>query len=395
MGLLVLVLGLLTALGPLSIDMYLPAFPDIRQSLGADPASVQLSLAVFFVGIAAGQMLYGPVSDRFGRKPPLYFGLALYALASLGCALAWSIEALIAFRLLQALGGGAGVVISRAVVRDRYNHNEAARVFSLLMLVMGLAPILAPLMGGYIALSLGWRWLFGLLVAVSLALLALVHYALPETLRRADSAAGLSLGLALANYAIVLTDRRFLGYALSNAFGLAGMFAYISGSPFVLIDLYGVAKQHFGLYFGANAFGLIALSQINARLLRSQSFDRILRLAFGVLFACGLYLLLVGWFHWPLWMLAPGLFVSVGTFGLVGPNSAAGALVNHPERAGSAAALMGTLQFSIGALASFAVSALYDGTARPMTLVMAACAALALASYAGLVGAARRPVPAT
>ena len=394
MTVLVLILGLLTAFGPLSIDMYLPAFPDIEQSLAASPASVELSLAVFFGGIAAGQMLYGPVSDRFGRKPPLYFGLGLYGLASLGCALAWSIEALIAFRFLQALGGGAGVVISRAVVRDRYDHTEAARVFSLLMLVMGVAPILAPLMGGYLSMALGWRSLFWLLALVSFGVIFLVRRFLPETLNRGAGAPALTFGTMLADYRIVLRDRRFVGYALANSCALAGMFAYISGSSFVLINLYDIPKQDFGLFFGANAFGLIALSQLNRRLLRGVALDRLLSIGLAVMLACGAYLLLGGLFRFPLWLFVPGLFLFVAEIGLIGPNSAAGALKNHPERAGSAAALLGTLQFSLGALSSFGVSALHDGTARPMTLVMALSAALAFAAYRSLV-ARESATPAT
>jgi DHA1 family bicyclomycin/chloramphenicol resistance-like MFS transporter len=325
MTLLVLILGLLTAFGSLSIDMYLPAFPAIARDLATDPAAVEASLALFFLGFSVGQMLYGPISDRFGRKPPLYFGLALYTAASIGCALAWSIEALIGFRFLQALGGCAGIVVSRAVVRDRFDHNEAAHMFSLLMLVMGVAPILAPLAGGYLATGLGWRAIFMLLAAIGIAAAILVHLRLDETLDPSRATATIRPGAILRNYVIVLRDRHFLRYTLSNSCALAGMFAYISGSPFVLIDLYGVSPEHYGLYFGANAFGLIGLSQFNRRLLRRFSFEAILPAAFGAMMACGLFVMIAGTLHLPLAWFAAGLFLFVSGLGLVGPNSAAGA----------------------------------------------------------------------
>lgn len=390
MALLVLILGLLTAFGSLSIDMYLPAFPAIAGDLATDVAAVEASLALFFLGFSAGQMLYGPVSDRFGRKPPLYFGLALYTAASIGCALAWSIEALIAFRFLQALGGCAGVVVSRAVVRDRFDHNEAARMFSLLMLVMGVSPILAPLAGGYLAAGFGWRAIFVLLAGIGTAAAVLVHLRLDETLDPARATTALRPGLILRNYAIVVRDRHFLRYTLANSCALAGMFAYISGSPFVLIDLYGVSSEHYGVYFGANAFGLIGLSQFNRRLLRHFSFEAILPVAFGAMMACGLFLMVAGTLRLPLPWLAVGLFLFVSGIGLVGPNSAAGAMSNHPERAGSAAALYGTLQFSVAAAASGLVGTFHDGTARPMTWIIGLSSVGAFAIFVALKPRAAR-----
>ncbi len=394
MLLFVLILGLLTAFGSLSIDMYLPAFPAIARDLATSPSAVEASLALFFLGFSAGQMLYGPISDRFGRKPPLYFGLALYTAASVGCALAWSIEALIGFRFLQALGGCAGVVVSRAVVRDRFDHNEAARVFSLLMLVMGVSPILAPLAGGYLAVAFGWRTIFALLAAIGFATAVLVHMRLDETLDPSRATATIRPGLILRNYVIVLRDRHFLRYTLSNSCALAGMFAYISGSPFVLMRLYGVSPEHYGLYFGANAFGLIGLSQFNRHLLRHFSFEAILPVAFGAMMVCGLFVMVAGTLHLPLAWFAAGLFLFVSGIGLVGPNSAAGAMSNHPERAGSAAALFGTMQFSVAALASGLVSVFHDGSARPMTWIIGLSAALAFATFMLLKPGAAADTPA-
>jgi DHA1 family bicyclomycin/chloramphenicol resistance-like MFS transporter len=254
-------------------------------------------------------------------------------------------------------------------------------MFSLLMLVMGVAPILAPLAGGYLATGLGWRAIFMLLAAIGIAAAILVHLRLDETLDPSRATATIRPGAILRNYVIVLRDRHFLRYTLSNSCALAGMFAYISGSPFVLIDLYGVSPEHYGLYFGANAFGLIGLSQFNRRLLRRFSFEAILPAAFGAMMACGLFVMIAGTLHLPLAWFAAGLFLFVSGIGLVGPNSAAGAMSDHPERAGSAAALYGTLQFSVAAAASGLVSAFHDGTARPMTWIIGLSAVIAFAIF--------------
>jgi DHA1 family bicyclomycin/chloramphenicol resistance-like MFS transporter len=249
------------------------------------------------------------------------------------------------------------------------------------MLVMGVAPILAPLAGGYLAVAFGWRTIFALLAAIGLATAVLVHLRLEETLDPSRASVTFRPGLILRNYVIVLRDRHFLRYTLSNSCALAGLFAYISGSPFVLMDLYGVSPEHYGLFFGANAFGLIGLSQFNRHLLRHFSFEAILPAAFGAMMACGLFVTVAGTLHLPLPWFAAGLFLFVSGIGLVGPNSAAGAMSNHPERAGSAAALYGTLQFSVAAVTSGLVSAFHDGTARPMTWIIGLSAVLAFAIF--------------
>jgi MFS transporter, DHA1 family, multidrug resistance protein len=272
-----LILGALTAFAPMSIDMYLPALPEIGRSLGADTASVQLTLSAFFIGLAVGQAIYGPLADRFGRKGPLYFGLIVYIAASIGCALASDIQALIGLRLVQALGGCVGIVIARAVVRDLYGHQESARMFSVLMLVMGVAPILAPLLGGYVLIWFGWRAIFWVLALFGLSCLIAAALILPET-RPAHTMKPNVLS-AIAGYGRLLVDRRFIGYTLAGGLAQAGLFAYISGSPFVFIEVFGVPAQHYGWLFGLNALGLIVASQINRRLLSRHTSDELLKRA--------------------------------------------------------------------------------------------------------------------
>ena len=254
----ILLLGAIIALAPMSIDLYLPALPTLQQALGGTAAQGQLTLSVYFLGLAMGQLIYGPVSDRIGRRKPLYFGLALYALAALGCTLATDINSLIALRFLQALGGCAGMVIVRAVVRDLYTPQDMARVLSMLLLVMGVAPILAPLIGSWVFVAFGWQAVFGVLVAYGLACLIMAAKYLPETLSRPGEA--LEFMRVLKGYGRLLRHRRFMGYALSGGIAQASLFAYIAVSSFVFIDFYALSPTQYGLLFGVNAFGLIRRS---------------------------------------------------------------------------------------------------------------------------------------
>jgi DHA1 family bicyclomycin/chloramphenicol resistance-like MFS transporter len=375
-----LILSALVAFAPMSIDMYLPTLPALERYFSTDTASVQHTLASFFVGLAIGQLFYGPLADRYGRKPPLYFGLALYVLVSAGCALAPSIGSLIVLRFLQALSGCAGMVVARAVVRDLYDHQESARVFSILLMVMGIAPIVAPLAGGYLLTWFGWRSIFWVLALFGAACLVAVKVALPETIPR--NIARVPLSAALANYASLLGDRRYLGYALSGGFGQAGMFAYISGSPFVFIDLYGVPAQAFGWLFGLNAIGIVAFTQANRRLLLRYDADRVLGTANFVAALFCLALLGMAFTNAAglIGILVP-LFFVVSLRGLTFPNASAGAMAPFPEKAGSASALLGSVQFAIAAAASAAVGILHDGTAVPMAAVITVCGLLAFVSY--------------
>ena len=375
-----LILSALVAFAPMSIDMYLPALPSLERYFATDTASVQHTLASFFLGLAIGQLFYGPIADRYGRKPPLYFGLSLFVVASAGCALAPGIGSLIGLRFLQAVSGCAGMVVARAVVRDLYDRQESARVFSILLMVMGIAPVVAPLAGGYLLTWFGWRSIFWVLALFGAACLVAVKFRLPETIPQ--NIARVPLSSALANYAGLLADRRYLGYALSGGFGQAGMFAYISGSPFVFIDLYGVPAHAYGWLFGLNAVGIIAFTQGNRLLLLRYDADQVLGIANLANFLLCLALLAMAFTNAGglIGILVP-LFFVVSLRGLTFPNASAGAMAPFPEKAGSASALLGSIQFAIAAIASAMVGIFHDGTAGPMAAVITVCGFLAFVSY--------------
>ena len=370
-----LILGALSAFGPMAIDFYLPSFPALAQYFATDVEHVQLSLASYFAGVSIGQLLYGPLADRFGRRVPLLVGMALFCLASLVCALAPSLEWLIAARFVQALGGSAGMVISRAVVRDLCDPLASAKVFSKLMLVMGLAPILAPLGGGLLLQLFGWQAIFfGLVLFSALCLLAVLLW-LPET--RPAEFAPQPLRGALGRYLGLLRDRLLIGYGLAGGVAMAGLFAYISASPFVFIELYGVPAQHYGWLFGANAAGFILTAQLNGWLLRHHGPGYWLRRTVWVYCAATITLLLVAMAQpQQLWPLLIPLFVSTASLSCVLPNASACAMAGQGALAGTASALMGSLQFSVAAGTSSLVGALHDGSARPMAMVMALCGVL-------------------
>jgi MFS transporter, DHA1 family, multidrug resistance protein len=381
LGSLALILGALSAFGPLSIDMYLPSFQAISRDLAASEAQVQLTLAVFFGGLGLGQAFYGPISDRYGRVRPLCFGLSLFVLASAACALARSIEGLVVWRFVQSIGGCAGIVIARAVVRDRFDERESARVFSLLMLVMGLAPILAPLAGGQILVLFGWRAIFWTLAAFGLLCLAAVFIVLRESLPPERRARG-GTGDALRTYSRLLRDRAFMRYNLSGALVISGMFVYIFGSPFVFMQIHGVRPDHYGWLFGLNALGLIIASQLNRALLRRVAGARILSHALVVTALAGVLLIATAWSGTGgLPRLLLPLFVYISSLGFVLPNVIAAALASQGDNAGSAAALLGTAQFGAGAVVGMLLGALGNGTAVPMAGLIAACGLSALAVH--------------
>lgn len=368
-----ILLGALTAVGPLSIDMYLPAFPAMERALQAPDGSMDYTLASFFIGMAVGQLFYGPLSDRFGRRQPLMAGLVLYTLASLGCALAPDVPMLVGLRLLEALGGCAGMVIARAVVRDRCDARGAARVFSMLILVMGLAPILAPLLGGTVADWFGWRANFLLLAAYGAMSLFAVYKSLDES-HDTRNGPPLDLQRILSTYAGLMRSRGFLGYTLTGGLAFAGMFAYIAGSPFVLIQLHGIPAAQFGWVFGLNALAFVAASQVNARLLKTSSLTGLLHHAVWLPAFAGAMLAftsLLGLNNLPVIMV--GFFIYVGSLGFIGPNATAAALATHGQQAGSASALMGALQFGLATLTGSLVGLWHDGSSLPLMLIMAVC----------------------
>ncbi|MDF2076733.1 Bcr/CflA family multidrug efflux MFS transporter [Pseudomonas mendocina] len=371
-----LILGALSAFGPLAIDFYLPSFPTLALQFGTDVEHIQLSLAAYFVGIAIGQLFYGPLADRFGRRVPLLVGVTLFSLASLACALAPSLEWLVAARFVQALGGCAGMVITRAVVRDLCDPLASAKVFSQLVLVMGLAPILAPLGGGLLLNTLGWPSIFhSLAIFASLCLLAVLLW-LPET--RPQHLQPAPLRGAFGQYRALLGNAPFMGYSLAGGVAMAGMFAYIAGSPFVFIELYGVPAEHYGWLFGSNAAGFVIMAQVNARLVRSGGPALWLRRMVLVYLTSGLCLLALAlWRPAQLWPLMVPLFICVASLGCVLPNATACAMAGQGRHAGSASGLLGSMQFSVAASASALVAFLHDGSAMPMALVIALCGAAA------------------
>ncbi|KDB89977.1 transporter, major facilitator family protein [Bordetella bronchiseptica D756] len=341
-----ILMGALTAIGPFSIDMYLPAFPSIAAGLGVERGEVERTLAAYLIGMAGAQIIYGPLADRYGRKLPMMGGLILYVLASLGCALAGDIQTLTAWRVAQALGGAAGVVIPRAVIRDHYETQEAARAMSLLMLIMGLAPILAPLAGAQLLAFVGWRSLFWLMAAGGLALLLAVALTMKETLAP-ERVLPLRAGTILSNYRALLAHRGFMGHSLAGGMGQAGMFAYIVGS------------------------------QISARLLRKSApatLQRRAQVALAVASLSALALALLGLMSLPLLMAC--LMGYMFSQGFVNPNSAALALAEQGRRLGAASALLGTLQLSCGALAGLIISIWPAESVLPLAAVLAGSACL-------------------
>jgi DHA1 family bicyclomycin/chloramphenicol resistance-like MFS transporter len=369
----VVILGGLTAMGPLAIDMYLPALPAIAHDLHTSTGVVQVSLASYFIGIAGGQALYGPLSDWLGRKPALYVGLVVFILSSTACALAPAVETLIACRFLQALGGCAPLVVPRAVVRDHFDEQASVRALSALVLVMGLAPILAPLIGGQLLARWGWRAIFWVLAGYGATWLAVVTLLLPESLPRAARRPQ-PPAIVFATYRRLLADRAFMGWILAGGMIFSGLLAYISGSSFVFIELFGVRPERFGLYFGANAAGLIGASQVNAWLARRYGARRVVSVVIPCAAAAGGALAAAattgaGGFAG---ILVP-LFCFVACHGFTFPNTTALAMAPHGTVAGSASALLGTLQFSMGAIAGAAVGLLGNGTAVPFAGVIATC----------------------
>ncbi|MFE6035897.1 Bcr/CflA family multidrug efflux MFS transporter [Streptomyces sp. NPDC056452] len=382
-----LVLGGLTALPPLSMDMYLPALPAVTDSLHAPAATVQLTLTACLTGMALGQLVVGPMSDRWGRRKPLLLGMIIYVVATAICAFAPSAELLIGFRLLQGLAGAAGIVISRAVVRDLYDGMEMARFFSTLMLISGVAPVIAPVIGGQVLRFTDWRGIFVVLTVVGVLLTLIVWKWLHETLPEEERHTG-GIGEALRTMRGLLADRVFTGYMIAGSLAFAALFAYVSASPFVVQEIYGASPQTFSLLFGINSIGLITVGQINGKVLVGRiSLDKALGLGLAVISLAAVALLLMtsGVFgDVGLLPVATGLFVLMSAMGLAMPNTNAQALMRTKHAAGSASALLGTTSFLVGAIASPLVGIAGEQTAVPMAVVQVVCALSAVACFLGL-----------
>ena len=374
---LILILGLLTAIGPFSIDMYLPAFPDIANNLHTSVAQVMLSLSSFFIGISAGQLIYGPMLERYGRKKPMYVGLSIYLLASISCAMATSVNSLIIFRLLQALGGCAGMVAARAIVRDLFEVKENAKIFSMLMLVVAVSPIIAPTLGGYVTSLFGWRYVFIILIGIDIAIIAGVYFLLPES-KKPDPDFSLKARAIIKNYAGIIKHPQFYTYALTGAIAYAGLYAYISGSPYVFMEIFRVNEKQYGWIFALIATGIISASQVNNIALKNNSSERIIKIALAFQSIIGILFAVLTFFSFSeLYSSIFLIFLFLGCQGFIFPNASALCLAPFPHIAGSASALMGAIQMSIGAGASVLVSFLQNHTALPMAGIMACCSIMA------------------
>jgi DHA1 family bicyclomycin/chloramphenicol resistance-like MFS transporter len=388
------VLGLLSAIGPFAIDMYLPALPSIGADLHAGTAAVQMSLLIFFLSMGFGQIVVGPISDMVGRKLPLYGGLVLFMIGGVGSATAPSVEWLIAFRFLQGLGASAGMAVPRAIVRDLHTGTEATKLMSLLMLVFSVSPILAPLTGSLIIETLGWRAVFWTVTGAAVLATVLLATSLSET-RPVEERAGSSFGTALSAYRFLMGDGNFLGLTAIAGFAISSFFVYLSSSSFILIDHYGLSPSVYSLFFSINAVAFIGMSQLTGMLSERFGLKRVVRSAVAgyattmvvlvAVMACGVDRLDV---------MAALLFVGYGFVGLVIPSTSVLAMEEHGSIAGTASALMGTLQFAIGAVAMGVASVFFDGTPLPMVVGIAVCAVVSFALTQVTLGRGREAVEA-
>lgn len=376
---LAVVLGLLSAIGPFAIDMYLPALPSIGADLNASTSAVQMSLLVFFLAMGFGQIVVGPISDMVGRKPPLFLGLVVFAVGGVGAALAPNIEWLVAFRFVQGLGACAGMVVPRAIVRDLHTGAEAAKLMSLLMLVFSVSPILAPLTGSVIIEAMGWRAVFWTVTVAALIAIVMLTTVLKET-RPAEHRVGSSLSSAIAGYRFLFGDRNFLGLTFIGAFGISSFFVYLASSSFILIDHYGLSPSLYSVFFSINAVAFIGMSQMTGLLSARFGLRRVVRTAVTGYAATMVVLLVLTTLGFDrLEVLAALLFIGYGFLGLVIPTTAVLALEDHGKIAGTASALMGTLQFATGAAAMAVVGLFFNGTSLPMVAGIATCAVIAFA----------------
>jgi DHA1 family bicyclomycin/chloramphenicol resistance-like MFS transporter len=371
------VLGLISAIGPFAIDMYLPALPSIGQTLGASMGAVQASLMAFFIALGIGQMVYGPLSDMFGRKLPLYSSLLVFGLGSIGCALAPDIQTLITMRFIQGLGASAGMVIPRAIVRDLHTGVDAARLMSMLMLVFSVSPILAPLVGSVLIEWSGWRSVFWAVTVIAVLCTVLLRTSLPET-RPPEQRLDSSVRSAFAAWGELLRDRHFLGLVFIGAFGMSSFFAYLANSPFIMIDHYGLTPRQYSIAFAVNAASFIGVSQFTGKLAARFGLRKMVNVAVTGYALVMLFLLLQNLAGVDrLDVLIVTMLIGFGFLGLVVPATSVLALDNHGAIAGSASALMGTLQFLTGAVVMAITGQFVDGSARPMVVALTSCALIA------------------
>lgn len=376
--LIILILGLLSALGPFSIDLYLPGFPEIARDLNTSTGSVALSLSSYFIGVSIGQMIYGPLLDRFGRRIPLLIGLIIYLVASILIVYITTVESLILFRFVQALGGCAGMVAARALVRDLFPVTETAKIFSLLMLVIAVSPIVAPTLGGFATAHWGWHSIFIILTILAALNILLVYFWLPLG-ASPDITMSLKPRAIITNFWNVFKTPQFYTYTLTGSFAASGLYAYIAGSPHVFMELYGVSEKQYGWIFGIIAMGLVTASQVNSFLLKKYTSQQIVKVTLicqviaGALLVFGTIFQLI-----EMYSMIVLAFLFLSTQGFAFPNTSALSLAPFEKSAGTASALMGALQLGIGALITALVSLLSDKTPLPMTGIMFLCAIVAL-----------------
>ena len=383
-------LGALSMFAPLSTDIYLPALPSMAHALSASASAVQLTLTASLIGLGAGQLLVGPLSDALGRRRPVLIGLLAYTLASIGCAISDDIWTLTAMRLIQGAAGAAGIVVARAIVRDLYEGIEAGRFFSRLVIVFGLAPILAPIIGGQLLHVTDWRGIFVVLAAFGAVLGVVCWVRLKETLPPAARQRG-GLRTTLRVLAVLLRDRRFVGLTIVYGLSFGALFAYIAGSPFVLENIFGLSPQLYGVVFAVNAAALVATSQVGVHLLARHGSARLAARGLYALVASGAGLLVSVLAHAGLAAVLPCFFVLMASYGAVAPNLTALAMAEHPHVAGSASALMGLAQFGTGAAIAPLVGVAGPHSAVPTATVIATMVAVSSALWLGLV--TRRPAP--
>lgn len=368
-----ILMALITAMGPITIDMYLPTFPDIAQDLQVSPHEIELTVSSYLLGLSLAQLFIGPLTDRYGRKKPLLFGLGLYLLATISCALSTSFDMLLISRTLQAFGAASCIVIPRAVIRDHYNTQDAAHALSLLMLIMGLAPVLAPVAGSFLGPIVGWRGLFAIMLFIAVLLIVLCVVKLEESLKP-ENTVKLSAKTISGNYFGLLCHRNFMAFALSGGLGMAGLFAFIASSPTIFITQFGISPEDFGFFFGLNAVGLILGSQISVRMLRKHASHKVLKIALllGLVFSMiGLLLTLTHLINIFLFVLC--MFCLSACLGVINPNATAMALKEQGARLGVASALMGCMQFLFGTLTTSLVSHWQTGTALPLFTSLFVC----------------------
>ncbi|RYF91536.1 MAG: Bcr/CflA family efflux MFS transporter [Chitinophagaceae bacterium] len=374
----ILILGFLSAIGPFSIDMYLPGFPAMAIDLKVSVDVISYSLASFFVGVCIGQLLCGPLLDRYGRKLPLIVGLGLYIVASVGCVLSNSIETLIVFRFFQALGGCVGMVAPRAIIRDVFPVEENAKIFSLMILILGVAPICAPTAGSFLISMYGWHSVFVALTGIGIIVLLLVIFKLPES-KQPDPNYSLKAKPILSSFYAVLKVPQFYTYSLMGAISAAGLFAYLAGSPFVFMKLYGTTEQQYGYIFAIIAAGLILCSQLNNQLLKKYSSQQITLVTLSLQTLVGIALFAGTLFHWlNLYSTITLIALFLSCQGFAFPNSSALSMAPFTKNAGTASALMGAMQMAFGALAAAIIGLSNPTSALPLAVIMAACALIAL-----------------